>query len=63
MSNQVKYDAVFRVGHYRCDVTVTIFTNRSGLWMILKDRRIHLNIVSLGLTETAGLDELCVNGG
>jgi len=31
-----------------------IFTDRSGRWVMLKDRRIHVNAVSPGLTETAG---------
>lgn len=54
----MKYGAVSVSAVTAATFSETIFTNRSGLWVMFKDRRIRVSAASPGLIETIGLNHL-----
>jgi len=52
----VKYGAVSVPAAIAVTFSVKIFTNRSELWVMLKDRRVRVNAASPSPTETVGFN-------
>lgn len=58
----MKYGAVSVPAAIAATFSEKIFTNRSGLWVMLKDRRVRVNAASPGPTETVGFNDLFGGG-